>query len=137
MSVDTTLTCRDCGQAFTFTAGEQAFYQSRGFSEPSRCPDCRAARKQDRNGGGGSYGGSSYGSGGGGGGYGSYGGGGGGGSRGAREMFSATCSGCGKEAQVPFQPRGDKPVYCSDCFESRRGDGGRGGYGGGGGRGRY
>ena len=107
MSADTTLTCRDCGQAFTFTAGEQDFYASRGFSEPSRCPDCRAARKAQRDGGSsyGSYGGSSY----------------GGGSRGAREMFTATCSSCGQEAQVPFQPSADKPVYCSSCFEKRRG----------------
>src|SRR5581483_2658227 len=38
---DQTLTCRDCGQAFTFTVGEQEFYASRGFTnEPSRCPDC-------------------------------------------------------------------------------------------------
>ena len=122
MSADSTLTCRDCGQAFTFTSGEQDFYASRGFSEPSRCPDCRAARKAERgSGGGGGYGGgsySSYSSGG----YSSSGGGGGyGGGRGSREMFSATCSSCGKEAQVPFQPRGDKPVYCSDCFEQRRG----------------
>jgi len=131
MSADTTLTCRDCGQAFTFTSGEQDFYASRGFSEPSRCPDCRAARKSQRDGGSDGYG-SSYG---GGGGY-------GGGSRGTREMFSATCSSCGKEAQVPFQPSGDKPVYCSDCFQQRGGSsrgGGGGGYGGGrsGGRSRY
>jgi CxxC-x17-CxxC domain-containing protein len=128
MSADTTLTCRDCGQAFTFTSGEQDFYASRGFSEPSRCADCRAARKQQRDGGGSSY--SSYGS------SGSYGGGGGyssGGQRAPREMFSATCSSCGQEAQVPFQPSGDKPVYCSACFEQRRGTGGGGGYG----RGRY
>src|SRR3989442_3354073 len=122
MSADTTLTCRDCGQAFTFTSGEQDFYASRGFSEPSRCPDCRAARKSQRDSGSSydSYGSSSYG-----GGYGS-------GGRGPREMFSATCSSCGKEAQVPFQPSGDKPVYCSDCFQqhggnSRGGDGGRSG----------
>ena len=124
MSVDTTLTCRDCGQAFTFTSGEQDFYAGRGFSEPSRCPDCRAARKSQRDGGS-SYGGGSYGS------SSSY-----GGSRGAREMFSVTCSSCGHEAQVPFQPSADKPVYCSSCFEKRRGTGDRGGnrYGGGGGR---
>jgi CxxC-x17-CxxC domain-containing protein len=122
MSADTTLTCRDCGQAFTFTSGEQDFYASRGFSEPTRCADCRAARKSQRDGG---YSSSSYG-GGGGGGYSS-------GGRGQREMFSATCSSCGKEAQVPFQPSGDKPVYCSDCFQ-QRGGGSRGGYGG---RGRY
>src|SRR4029077_19262639 len=63
----------------------------------------------------------------------------GGGGRGTREMFSATCSSCGQEAQVPFQPSGDKPVYCSTCFEQRRGGGARAGgsrYGGGG-RGRY
>jgi CxxC-x17-CxxC domain-containing protein len=118
MSVDTTLTCRDCGQAFTFTGGEQDFYAARGYSEPSRCGDCRAQRKAEREAGGQS----SYGSGGG---YGS--------SRGSREMFSATCSSCGKEAQVPFQPSGDKPVYCSDCFQQRGGNRG-GGYGG---RGRY
>ncbi|MCA1646217.1 MAG: zinc-ribbon domain containing protein [Chloroflexi bacterium] len=135
MSADTTLTCRDCGQSFTFTSGEQDFYASRGFSEPSRCPDCRAARKSQRDTGGSSYG--SYGGGGS-----SYGGGGGysaGGSRGTREMFSATCSSCGQEAQVPFQPSGDKPVYCSTCFEQRRGStnnrpGGGNRYGGGRGR---
>ena len=139
MSVDTTLTCRDCGQAFTFTSGEQEFYASRGFSEPSRCPSCRQARKAERgDSGGGGYSSGGYSSGGG---Y----GGGGGGSRGSREMFTATCSSCGKDAQVPFQPSGEKPVYCSDCFESRRGQGGGnrgggGGYGGGyggGGRSRY
>jgi CxxC-x17-CxxC domain-containing protein len=120
MPADTTLTCRDCGQAFTFTSGEQDFYAARGYSEPSRCPECRAARKAER-------GGSSYG-----GGYSSGGGGGYGGSRPARQMFSATCSSCGKEAQVPFEPSGDKPVYCSDCFQQR--GRARGGYGG---RGRY
>lgn len=144
MPADSTLTCRDCGQPFTFTTGEQDFYASRGFSEPTRCPDCRAQRKAERGGGGG--GGGSYGGGAGGGSYGSrsyssYGGGGGGGdsyggggTRAPREMFSATCSSCGKEAQVPFQPRGDKPVYCSDCFESQRSNRG-GGAGGGGYRG--
>ena len=61
---DTTITCRDCGQAFTFTSGEQDFYASRGFSEPSRCADCRAARKAQRDGGSyDSYGSSSYGGG--------------------------------------------------------------------------
>ena len=122
MSGDVTLTCRDCGQGFTFTAGEQDFYASRGFSEPSRCPDCRAARKLQREGGS-SRSGGGYAA--------SYGGG-----RGTREMFSATCSSCGQEAQVPFQPSGDKPVYCSSCFEKRRAGADRSGgrYGG---RGRY
>src|SRR5207244_10677166 len=106
MSADTTLTCRDCGQAFTFTSGGQDFYATRGFSEPSRCPDCRASRKADRDSDGG-----------------------GGGSRGPRQMYTATCSGCGNEAQVPFQPSGDKPVYCSTCFQ-QRGGASRAGFGG-------
>ena len=135
---DKNLTCADCGQEFVFTASEQDFYAQRGFTEPRRCPSCRASRKAARNseGGGSSYGGygaaggySAGGSGGGGGGYGGggYGGGGGGGGgygardRGPREMFSATCSSCGKEAQVPFRPTSGKPVYCSDCFRSQRG----------------
>ena len=117
MSADTTLTCRDCGQAFTFTSGEQDFYASRGFSEPSRCPDCRATRKAQRDGG------SSYSSDG----YSSYSG--GYGERAQREMFSATCSSCGQEAQVPFQPSSDKPVYCSTCFQQRGGGNRSGGYG--------
>ena len=125
---DRSLVCNDCGAEFTFTAGEQEFHASKGFTNPpSRCPECRAARKRERAGGGGGYssGGGSYG--GGGGGYG-----------GQREMFTATCASCGNEARVPFQPRGDKPVYCSDCFRSQSGGGGssyggsRGGGGGGG-----
>jgi CxxC-x17-CxxC domain-containing protein len=122
---DKTLTCADCGQQFVFTASEQDFYGQRGFTEPKRCTSCRASRKAARGdsaGGGyssGSYGGGSgYGSGSGG-----YGGGssyGGGRDRGPREMFTATCSSCGREAQVPFRPTSGKPVYCTDCFASRR-----------------
>jgi CxxC-x17-CxxC domain-containing protein len=110
---DRTLTCRDCGQAFTFTAGEQAFYQERGFSEPQRCPSCRQARKAQRSASG--YDSGGYG---GGGGYSS--GGGGGYSGGPRQMYPAVCSDCGRETEVPFQPRSDKPVYCRECFQSRR-----------------
>lgn len=116
---DKTLVCSDCGREFTFTAGEQEFHASKGFSnEPRRCPSCRAARKGDT--------------------------GGRGGGAPAREMFTATCASCGKEAKVPFEPRGDRPVYCNDCFtpSSRPSGGGygggggsRGGYGGGGGGG--
>lgn len=46
---DKTLVCRECNQRFTFTTGEQEFYQSRGLlNEPGRCPQCRAARRQER-----------------------------------------------------------------------------------------
>jgi len=133
---DKNLTCADCGQEFVFTASEQDFYAQRGFTEPRRCPSCRASRKAARNANGGGGGGSSYGSYGAGGGYsaggsgyssggsGGYSSGGSGGGyrdRGPREMFTATCSSCGREAQVPFRPTSGKPVYCSDCFRSQRG----------------
>lgn len=108
---DKTLTCRDCGTAFVFTSGEQDFYAQKGFTnEPSRCPSCRQQRKVS---GGGRSSSSSYGqrdS------FGSR----GGFSNGMREMHVTTCASCGKEAQVPFVPRGDKPVYCSDCYQQHR-----------------
>ena len=101
MYVDEMLNCVDCGRQFAFTAGEQQFYASKGFqNKPNRCPDCRQARKQMRSSSGGAAGM-----------------GGGGGQR--REMFQATCSQCGGVAEVPFQPRGDKPVYCRDCFQTK------------------
>ena len=107
---DRTITCRDCGEAFTFTAGEQAFYQERGYSEPQRCANCRAERKAQRAASGYDSGSSS----------GSYSRGGGGYSSGPRQMYPAVCSSCGKETEVPFQPRNDKPVYCRECFQEKR-----------------
>ena len=93
------LTCSDCGQSFTFTAGEQEFFATKGFTnEPRRCPQCRQARKTERNGNG--IGGDGY--------------------RTQRQMFPATCAECGKNTQVPFEPRGDKPVYCLDCYNKVR-----------------
>ena len=122
---DKNLTCADCGQEFVFTASEQDFYAQRGFTEPRRCPSCRASRKAARNSEGGSSSYGSYGAGGGysagGGGGGGYGGGGSYRERSPREMLTATCSSCGKDAQVPFRPTSGKPVYCSDCFRSMRG----------------
>jgi CxxC-x17-CxxC domain-containing protein len=112
---DKVLTCADCGTQFVFSANEQAFYAERGFTnEPKRCAPCRQSRKSSRGGGYSSYGGESYG-GGGGGGYSA------GGYGGQRELHTVTCSSCGGEAKVPFVPRGDRPVYCSDCFSQQRG----------------
>ncbi|MEO6350696.1 MAG: CxxC-x17-CxxC domain-containing protein [Candidatus Limnocylindrales bacterium] len=117
---DKALSCVDCHTEFAFTGSEQQFYADRGFTEPRRCPSCRAARKVargDSSGGGGGYGDRS-------GGYGDRNTSSGGSDRGYqradREMFAATCSSCGREAQVPFRPSGAKPVYCSDCFTSQR-----------------
>ena len=123
---DRTISCLDCGQEFSFTAGEQEFYAQRGFSEPpKRCPSCRAIRKAQRTratssfeGGGDAggwrapaYAGSPAGYSSRDGGY---------GERRPREMFEAVCADCGKTASVPFRPSGSKPVYCSDCFQNRR-----------------
>jgi CxxC-x17-CxxC domain-containing protein len=109
---DRVISCSDCSQEFAFTASEQQFYADRGFTEPRRCPSCRASRKAARGDSGGGYSSGGYSSGGdsSGGGY----------QRAEREMFSATCSQCGREAQVPFRPSGAKPVYCSDCFSTQR-----------------
>ena len=102
MFEDKQLTCVECGSAFTFTAGEQERHAQLGFTnEPKRCSPCRAAKKASMGGGGGG------------------GGMGGGGMGGRREMHQAICAECGKPAMVPFKPRGDRPVYCSDCFASR------------------
>lgn len=46
---DKTLVCKDCGNQFVFTAGEQAFYAEKGFAnEPQRCKECRDKKKADR-----------------------------------------------------------------------------------------
>jgi CxxC-x17-CxxC domain-containing protein len=95
MYQDKTLTCRDCGNEFVFSASEQEFYAEKGFqNEPGRCPECRAARKANNRGGNGR-------------GYG-------------RQMYDVICADCGSPTQVPFQPSNDKPVYCRDCYNNRR-----------------
>ena len=104
MPVDQQLTCSDCGQEFTFSSEDQAFFQERGYSAPKRCKACRQAKKNEQAGGGG-------------GGY----------SRNESQGTTVTCSACGKQTTVPFEPRGDRPVYCQDCFRSRRNDSGGGG----------
>lgn len=96
MYEDKSLNCRDCGTDFVFSASEQEFYGEKGFTnEPGRCPQCRAARKQNSNRGG--FGG-----------------------RTQREMHKAVCAECGVETEVPFRPSGDRPVYCRDCFSKNR-----------------
>jgi len=89
MFEDKTLICKDCGNEFVFTAGEQEFYAEKGFqNEPMRCKECRTNRKNSM--------------------------------RGEREMYTITCAECGAEAQVPFKPKNEKPVYCSECFAKNR-----------------
>ena len=87
---DKTIVCKDCGQEFIFTAGEQEFFAEKGFTnEPQRCKNCRDARKQGSRDGG------------------------------SRQMFDAVCASCGSPCKVPFEPRSDRPVYCSDCISKR------------------
>ena len=89
--IDKTLTCRDCGKQFTFSAGEQEFYKGHGLmNEPVRCTDCRSAKRLSR------------------------------GTEQGRQFFPAVCAACGAETKVPFEPRGDRPVYCSDCFAKNK-----------------
>lgn len=94
---DRTFTCRDCEQEFTFSAGEQELYASRNLTgDPTRCPSCRAARRI------------------------------GGGQPTSRprtntgEYYETTCADCGQATSLPFIPHEDRPVYCSDCFQTRR-----------------
>jgi CxxC-x17-CxxC domain-containing protein len=94
---DKALQCTDCENSFTFSAEEQEFFQSKGYTnEPKRCPSCREARRAQRSGSG-TYG------------Y-----------RSQRQMFPAVCAECNKDTEVPFQPREGSPVYCSDCYAKVR-----------------
>lgn len=99
-----TLECVDCGASFEFTDGMKANLERlveegkiEQWTEPKRCMDCRNAKKQRS---GNPHGRPMQ--------------------SGQREMTSVTCSECGKPAQVPFKPRGDRPVYCSDCFSKQK-----------------
>lgn len=99
---DRQLKCVECGEEFLFTAGEQTFYREKGLTHaPTRCKRCREARK-------------------------------GGSARGearsaaaapsgaARSMYTAVCSECGDQTQVPFQPTSGRPVFCRTCFQNRK-----------------
>ena len=109
---DQTFTCRDCGNPFVFTDEERQAFASKGFTHPpSRCVSCRetraATRAQDPR--------SNFAN-----------------NNQRREdpgMHPAVCASCGKATEVPFLPRGDRPVYCRDCYSSRArstsGSGGR------------
>ena len=91
MFEDRSLPCRDCGEAFIFTSGEQRFFAEKGLTnEPQRCAGCRAIARQARTG------------------------------AGPRQYHAAICGACGDQAMVPFAPRSDRPVYCSTCFDKVR-----------------
>lgn len=91
---DRILSCVDCGAEFTWTAGEQQFFADKHFrNEPKRCKACKAKKA----------------------------------SRPAhapasreRVETAANCSACGRETTVPFRPTQGRPVFCKECFQSRR-----------------
>ena len=93
---DRNLTCVECNSEFVFSADDQQYHAERGYEDPKRCSSCRQAKRAGGGGGGG------------------YGGG------GSRQMYDAVCADCGSDCQVPFQPRQDRPVYCSDCFSKHK-----------------
>ena len=87
---DKTIVCKDCNEEFVFTANEQEFYAEKGFTNEPQ--RCKPCRDARKRANG----------------------------NGPREMFDAVCASCGAECKVPFQPRDDRPVYCSDCFSQNR-----------------
>jgi CxxC-x17-CxxC domain-containing protein len=102
MTGDLLLTCADCGQEYTLSSKDQEFFQMRGYSMPKRCTACRQAKKNEQ-----------------------------GATRenqtNETQGTTVTCSDCGKQTTVPFEPHGDRPVYCQDCYQKRkRGPDGRG-----------
>src|SRR5262245_56190322 len=102
---DKSIKCRDCGEEFVFTAGEQGFYKGRGFQhEPTRCRRCREEKKRQAGGMvAGAVGASPISA-----------------ATSPREFHEAVCSSCGVTTQVPFKPTAGKPVYCRDCFQAVR-----------------
>ncbi|MFA6989459.1 MAG: CxxC-x17-CxxC domain-containing protein [Candidatus Gastranaerophilaceae bacterium] len=98
---DVQLECSDCGQSFIFSAEDQEFYAQKRYSTPKRCPVCRANRKLNDPRSGGARGGNR------------------GGGGGFKKQYNVICSACGVETTVPFEPRSDKPVYCSDCYRNQ------------------
>ena len=100
---DKSIQCYDCGATFTFSVTEQEEFASKGHTnDPKRCPSCRQARKVRQQTSGINRGGDMY------------------GYRAKRRMFPTKCSGCGKDTEVPFEPRSGRPVYCSDCYRKVR-----------------
>ena len=90
---DRILKCVDCGADFVFTAGEQQFFHDKNFkNEPKRCKPCKGKRQEGGSSGGGHM----------------------------KVETSAICSQCGRETTVPFRPTQGRPVFCRECFQTRK-----------------
>ena len=91
---DKDISCRDFSKTFVFSAGEQEFFHAKGLvNEPKRCPSCRILMRVQRNG------------------------------DDPGRTAEVACAECGSPTRVPFQPKGYKPVYCTYCFRTRKGEG--------------
>jgi CxxC-x17-CxxC domain-containing protein len=88
---DRVLKCIDCGGEFVFSAGEQQFFHDKNFkNEPKRCKACKTKKQGSA------------------------------GSAHVRTETHTACSQCGRETTVPFRPTQGRPVFCRECFQSRR-----------------
>jgi CxxC-x17-CxxC domain-containing protein len=95
---DKSLHCVECDNDYTFSAAEQEEFVAKGYlNDPKRCAPCRQTRKERR----GDF--ESFGT-----------------SKPRRQMYPIVCGQCGKAAEVPFEPRQGRPVFCSDCFSAQR-----------------
>lgn len=91
MLEDRSITCRDCGCDFLFSAEEQAFFKTKGLdNEPKRCANCRLVMRFKRKG------------------------------QNIANLYDAVCEACSAPAKVPFQPKGHKPVYCTLCMMTKK-----------------
>ena len=93
---DRSMVCVECGETFAFSADDQRYHLEKGYTEPKRCPNCRRNRRAQRDQGGT-------------------------GDSAPRQMYPVVCAQCGADTEVPFLPKGDRPVYCGDCYRQQRG----------------
>lgn len=102
---DMSLICHDCGEAYVFSVEEQQAFRAKGRNHaPKRCSACRAARaarkpaqNKEKE-----YNTPTF------------------TATAPRQLYTVICTECGKETQVPFEPRVGRPVYCGDCYHKVR-----------------
>lgn len=91
MYTDKSLTCVDCCSNFLFSAGEQSYFNLKGLTnEPKRCASCRVLYRAKRQG------------------------------KGPESTSEVICADCGDTARVAFRPNGDRPVYCTRCYMTKK-----------------
>ena len=97
---DRAIRCIDCGEDFTWTAGEQLFFHDKGLkNEPKRCKPCKQAKNERLAAIAAAQ------------------------AAGVRQRVevSVTCAQCGQQTTVPFYPSQGSPVFCRSCFLASRG----------------